>query len=251
MVVACASFATVVASSALQPPHAWAATQSYWQVGAASSDSTDEFAQGAASYLGHIPLPQSEPNGAAVFIWVGDNLADGSFVQSGYETNDSSCKSQMGEFAAAFDNVGHWILNLHVACGITISGFAQFSFFRGNEQPTGQWQWLFAGATGTLPGSSYYAYASDTGTNKPSSVAELSICCDQTIASNSQLGPVGADPALQTEFGSGWAPTLSAVAYYGYAAKCPPTNVIPHGTNWVSFGTGLTGSCHNGGTSLW
>lgn len=228
---------------------AWASSGYYWQVGAHSSDSTDEYASGVRSYLGHYALPQYEPSGATVYVWDGTFLSDGSFYQSGTTTNYSGCATQMSEFAQGFAPDGSRTVAIDVACGLTISTYAPFSVYEYSSMPGGQYEWLASGATGTLPGSAFYAGASTIGASTPFSVAELSDSVP--ISTSSQLGSVGADPALETEFGGQWFASSEATAYYGYQATCPPLDVVGQSVNRIIMGTGINYRCVPSGTNLW
>jgi hypothetical protein len=234
-------------------PAAMASSGYYAQVGAQSTDSTDHYATGFRAYLGHFSVPQSEPAGATtyVYFWVGDVLADGSFLQAGLGTNVNGCHSML-EFAYAFNPDGTVGLSDFLACGVTISSYAAFdSYNTGNITPGGQYQWLSEGATGTLPGSSFYAYAANVGTNPPGTIGELQSTAP--ITSSNQMGPDGANPTLRTRFGSSWYDTLSAKAYFGYSGGTrPPFNVVAWGYQHVSIGSGeLSPGCTANGASLW
>lgn len=221
----------------------------YWQVGAQSTDSTDHYATGARSFLGHFPLPQYEPSGATVFVWIASTLGNGSFYQAGTATNYPGCRDQMSEFVQAFGPAGNRKVSIDVSCGVTIPDYANFSIYVNKYVGNGFYQWNAGGRTGELPGSAFKVKASGIGRHTPFSVAELS--SGNPIDRNSQLGPVGANPALQTRHGGIWYASYSAQAYYGYGATCPPTKVFAENFNTISMGTGLNHSCTNNGAILW
>lgn len=234
----------------LAPPTARAAGGTYWQVGALATDSSDEYASGIGSYLGHYPLPQYEPSGAVVFIWAGGLLGDGSFFQSGTTTNYGNCPTnEMEEFAQAWLPNGTREFAITLDCGVTIPSFSLFSVYESASVGIGIWRWYAAGPSGQYPGSAFDVGSATTGSHEPESMAELS---GSTISSSSQLGPVGADPAIVVEFSAGpWTGVGSARAYYAFQGACPPLNVIADGWNWISMGTGLNNPCNYNGVTLW
>ncbi|MGI8578023.1 MAG: hypothetical protein ACR2KG_08925 [Nocardioidaceae bacterium] len=186
-----------------------------------------------------------------MFVWVGSFLINGDFFQSGTTTRYPGCETQMSEFAQAYMPDGSEIFGVDVACGVTIPTYAPFAIYQVGYAGGGFYTWQASGETGVLPGTTFNVKDVSLGKNTPLSVAELN--STTPISVYSQLGPVGADPALQTRLTSDqpWVDTLSAEAYYEFAAHCPPTNVFAHGNNWIPMGTGLNHSCSIDGGFLW
>ncbi len=239
----------LVSLSPLTGSVAQAAGGTYWQVGSIGSYSGDEYASGVASFLSSYPLPQYEPTGAVVFVWSGATLGDGSFFQAGTTTNYGNCATnKMEEFAQAWLPNGQRQFAITLDCGLTISGYAEFSVYETKSVGTNKWEWDASGPSGQFPGSAFDVGSGTTGTHHAMSIAELS---GSSIGSNSQLGPVQADPALMSRFTGGWFDANSAVAYYAYQASCPPTNVVASGVDWTSMGTGLNKTCTANGGTLW
>lgn len=96
-------FATLalVAGLGLESP-AWADVR---QIGAQSTDATDQNAVGARTTLTE-PGAIQDYDSATYYLWIGAYLADGSFYQAGYARHRDGCTSNRW-FVAGFDPSGN------------------------------------------------------------------------------------------------------------------------------------------------
>lgn len=184
-------------------------------------------------------------------MWVGLNLSDGSFFQAGTASRFGGCPStQQLVFVQGFNPSGTLTLNMFQHCGLAQNPWNTFSVQRDAAYPDGSYDWL-AYMNGTpLAGSRFNAHASDSGTNRPGAIAELSSPSGLPSTSD-QLGPEGFNN-LGSIFSGNLYPSYSA-AWYRTNADCPRFNSHFNSGYFISTGTGLSPSysCVAAGAKAW
>ncbi len=240
------------------------------QVGTASTDSTDANATGTQAYLGHWPSPESIPDASntGLFWWLGIDLSDGSFLQTGIATDGGwGCSSNYGVFTYAFNPMGQaedqWGGQSAGTCGTYITTYGQFDIqstvLCGTCYPIVYGWKYYEPFNGYGNNQVYETLTSTSGSNKPGVVMELS-SGSGTPNEADEMGPAGAWPATATQhgIGNGYYATLSANGYYDHTS-CNPPNVVGEDQGYNSgypnragVGTGLLSyPCTGGSTHLW
>jgi hypothetical protein len=221
------------------------------QIGVSSTDVSDEFSTGGHVDIGRFPLPQSTVDGASVFFWVGLNLSDGTFIQAGTASRIPSCQTSQAWFAQAYDMYNNQIMNASGSCGMAQDPWRTFKVQRDSSCVAGICGWRAYMNGSALSGTGIAVSATDSGTNRPGAIAEISTTTGTLSSTSDALGPIGFNN-LGTLFSGTSYPTLSAVWYMlGSTVPCPPFNSHWNSGYFISTGKMSGYSCASAGGKAW
>ncbi len=222
------------------------------QIGAQSTDPTDQFNIGAQTIFASPPLPQARVDDGHQFYWVGEFLGDGMFYQVGLAVNYLQCGSScVSYFVQGFDAAGNQVLAWPPVCCFGSAGIHTYDLQRADQLPDGHWRWVARFDGQGFQNTDLFSFAADSSTNKPAAISEIAGGGVAGLPDLSDdLGPTTFSPALKTRFpGTGFLDTNSAIVR-AVNAPCPPYNAFSSGFNSVVSGK-PGGACNPDGTALW